>query len=100
MDIPSRVFARGRRSTAFSVIGMFGTSGSTGAQKTVCDCCGREQTGWYDRRLWRVRDLPCAGYRIVLELEVRRVACRSCGAVKRERLDLLADNPHFTVSVR
>jgi transposase len=43
-----------------------------------------------------VRDLPSAGFRIVLELEVRRVACRSCGAVKRERLDFLADNPHFT----
>jgi transposase len=27
---------------------------------------------------------------------VRRVACRTCGAVKRERLDFLADNPHFT----
>ena len=44
----------------------------------------------------RVRDLACAGYRIVLEVEVRRVACRTCGAVKRERLDFLADNPHFT----
>src|SRR5208337_1410974 len=44
----------------------------------------------------QVRDLPCAGFRIVLELEVRRVACRRCGAVKRERLDFLADNPHFT----
>ena len=43
-----------------------------------------------------VRDLPSAGYRIVLELEVRRVACRPCGTVKRERLDFLADNPHFT----
>ena len=27
---------------------------------------------------------------------MRRVACRHCGAVKRERLDFLADNPHFT----
>ena len=27
---------------------------------------------------------------------MRRVACRRCGAVKRERLDFLADNPHFT----
>jgi transposase len=27
---------------------------------------------------------------------VRRVACRHCGSVKRERLDFLADNPHFT----
>ena len=27
---------------------------------------------------------------------MRRVACRRCGAVKREWLDFLADNPHFT----
>ncbi|MGH7155498.1 MAG: helix-turn-helix domain-containing protein [Acetobacteraceae bacterium] len=27
---------------------------------------------------------------------MRRVACRRCGTVKRERLDFLADNPHFT----
>jgi transposase len=51
--------------------------------------------GWYDRTKRRVRDLPRAGYRIVLEIEVRRVACPVCG-VKRERLDFLADNPHFT----
>ena len=54
------------------------------------------QHGWYDRRVRRVRDLPSGGFRIVLELEVRRVACRSCGTVKRERLEFLADNPHFT----
>jgi transposase len=41
----------------------------------------------------QVRDLPSAGFRIFLELEVRRVACRHCGTVKRERLDFLADNP-------
>ena len=52
--------------------------------------------GWYDRRVRQVRDLPSAGFRIVLELEVRRVACRHCGIVKRERLDFLADNPRFT----
>jgi transposase len=34
--------------------------------------------------------------RIFVELELRRVACRSCGAVKRERLDFLADNPRYT----
>ena len=34
--------------------------------------------------------------RIFLELEVRRVACRTCGTVKRERLDFLADNPLYT----
>src|ERR1700730_11694762 len=65
-------------------------------KKTVCDCCGRVQTGWYDRRVRQVRDLSSAGFRIVLEFEVRRVACRRCGAVKREGLDFLADNPHFT----
>lgn len=54
------------------------------------------QTGWYDRRTRRARDLSSAGLRIVLEFEVRRVACRTCGTVKRERLDFLADNPRFT----
>jgi len=52
--------------------------------------------GWYDRRLRRVRDLSSAGFRIVLELEVRRIECGACASVKRERLDFLADNPHFT----
>lgn len=32
----------------------------------------------------------------MLDVEVRRVACPTCGAVKRERLEFLADNPHFT----
>lgn len=32
----------------------------------------------------------------MLEIEVRRVACRSCHAVKRERLDFLAENPRYT----
>lgn len=31
-----------------------------------------------------------------LEFEVRRVRCRRCGAVKRERLPWLADNPFYT----
>jgi transposase len=52
--------------------------------------------GWYDRRTRRVRDLACADTRIYLEIEVRRVHCRCCGAVKRERLDFLADNPLYT----
>jgi transposase len=43
-----------------------------------------------------VRDLSCGGYRIVLELETRRVNCRRCGGVKLERLDFLADNPRYT----
>jgi len=52
--------------------------------------------GWYDRRTRRVRDLACADTRIYLEIEVRRMHCRCCGAVKRERLDFLADNPLYT----
>ena len=51
--------------------------------------------------LVRSQDLPgarssCGDTRIFLELEVRRLDCRNCGRVKRERLDFLADNPHYT----
>ncbi len=52
--------------------------------------------GWYDRRTRRVRDLPCGDARIFLEIDVRRVRCKSCGQVKSERLDFLADNPFYT----
>ena len=50
----------------------------------------------YDRRFRRVRDLAAGATRIYLELEVRRVYCRQCQAVKRERLEFLADNPLYT----
>lgn len=43
-----------------------------------------------------MRDLPCGDARIYLELEIRRVQCQTCGAVKTERLDFLADNPFYT----
>ena len=43
-----------------------------------------------------MRDLSCGDRRVYLEFEVRRVQCKSCGAVKRERLDFLADNPFYT----
>jgi transposase len=43
-----------------------------------------------------VRDLSCGDTRIFLEFDVRRVFCRPCGKVKRERLEFLADNTHFT----
>ena len=52
--------------------------------------------GWYDRKRRRVRDLSCGDTRVYLELEVRRLDCRTCGKVKREQLDLLADNPLYT----
>src|SRR5206468_2702651 len=65
-------------------------------KKTACGTCGRVRRGWYDRKQRRVRDLACGDLRIYLELEVRRVACRRCGAVKQERLAFLADNPFYT----
>jgi transposase len=52
--------------------------------------------GWYDQHTQRVRDLSCGGVHIFLEIEVRRVQCKNCGHVKRERLDFLADNPFYT----
>ena len=52
--------------------------------------------GWYDRRVRRTRDLSCGDARIYLEFEVRRVQCKRCGTVKRERLEFLADNPFYT----
>ena len=62
----------------------------------MCGCCARVQSGWYDRRVRQVRDLSCGDMRIYLEIEVRRVQCRGCGRVKRERLAFLADNPFYT----
>ena len=44
----------------------------------------------------RARDLPCGDTRVYVEFEVRRVDCRICGTVKRERLGFLADNPFYT----
>ena len=43
-----------------------------------------------------MRDLSCGEYRICLDLEVRRVNCRSCKAVKQEKVDWLADHPFYT----
>jgi transposase len=84
--------------------GAWGVRGSQGpdrharsaGKKTVCGVCGTTRRGWYDRRTRRIRDLSCGDTRVYLELEVRRVQCRCCGAVKRERLDFLADNPFYT----
>ena len=66
------------------------------SKKRPCSACGRIHHGWYDRKQRRVRDLSCGDTRVYLDFEVRRVLCRSCGQVKRERLDWLADNPLYT----
>jgi transposase len=46
--------------------------------------------------LRRIRDLSCGDKRVYLEVELRRVACRTCGKVKREGLEWLSDNPFYT----
>lgn len=51
---------------------------------------------FYDRTRRQVRDLSSGALRIYLDVEVRRVCCRQCVAVKRERLEFLADNPFYT----
>lgn len=38
----------------------------------------------------------CGDARICLEVELRRVWCRCCGAVKQEKLPWLADSPFYT----
>jgi len=73
-----------------------GSQARSTLKKTACGVCGRRQSGFYDRTTRRVRDLGCGPFRIHLDIEVRRLACRSCKGVKRERLDFLADNPRYT----
>ena len=43
-----------------------------------------------------MRDLSCGDTRVYLEIEIRRVHCRSCGAVKQEKLPWLANNLYDT----
>ena len=62
----------------------------------MCGSCGTVHYTWYDRTRRQVRDLAVADHRIYLDVELRRIRCRNCGAVKRERLGFLADNVHYT----
>jgi transposase len=96
MRIASQASALWTESQGCSAIRRRGSSPWSGAQKTACGTCGRVQSGWYDRRTRRVRDLPNGPFRIFIEFEVRRVHCKSCQAVKREALHFLADNPFYT----
>ena len=58
--------------------------------------CGQASSSFYDQRPRRVRDLSCGDQCVYLDFVVRRVQCSRCDAVKRERLDWLADNPLYT----
>jgi transposase len=51
---------------------------------------------FYDHKMRRVRDLSCGDTRVYPEVEVRRVWCPHCGAVKQEKLPWLANNPFYT----
>ena len=65
-------------------------------KKTVCGVCGAVHFTWYDRRIRHIRDLDCGGRRVYLAVEVRRVFCRKCQGVKRERIGFLSSRSAFT----
>jgi transposase len=58
--------------------------------------CGRSHRSFYDQKSHVVRDLDCAEHQVYLAFSLRRVFCLACQAVKRERLDWLADNSRYT----
>jgi transposase len=93
MCIDSPAFDPAQLSRASSVIQAHGSSPHPALKNTVRS--GRHCT-WYDRKTRRVRDLSCGDRRIYLDLEIRRVACRRCAAVRQERLEFLADSPFYT----
>jgi transposase len=51
---------------------------------------------FYDQRPRLIRDLSCGDKRIYLSVNVRRVDCRRCDAVKTERLEWLSALPNYT----
>ena len=62
----------------------------------MCGVCGQASRRIYDRKLRWVRDLSAGDTRIYLEIESRRVSCRSCGKMKQEKLAWLSNNPFYT----
>ena len=58
--------------------------------------CGRQYRSFYDRKRKRVRDLSCGGFRVFLDIEIRRIECVQCGTVRQESLSFLADNRSYT----
>ena len=64
--------------------------------QTVQGSCGTRHYSGYGHARTRFGDLAVAGYRIYLGRVIRRVRCRSLGAVKRERLDMLAGSARYT----
>ena len=58
--------------------------------------CGTAARTFYDHKVRQVRDLSCGDTHVYLEIEVRRVWCPRCAAVKQEKIPWLADNPFYT----
>ena len=85
-----------RRYRVSSVIREHASLRSSGGKKTLCGICGKRHGSGYDRARRRIRDLSCGEFHIYLDVEVRRLYCRQCRVVKRERLALLGENAHHT----
>jgi transposase len=95
-DIDLQAFVRTSSCAASSASRTCASLVCIGAQKNCLRLLRTSAEGLVRSAVRQVRDLSSGGNRILLELEVRRLDCRNCGGVKRERLDFLADNPHFT----
>ena len=65
-------------------------------RRTVCSTCSTVHFGWYDRRRRLARDLASGNTRVYVEIEIRRVRCRRCGAVRKEVLDEVLNSPFVT----
>jgi transposase len=65
-------------------------------KKTRGGVWGTVTRTFYDHKVRQVRDLSCGDTRVYLEIEVRRVKCPRCEAVKQEKIPWLADNPFYT----
>src|SRR3954462_7613355 len=84
------------QSVASSAIPRRGSCGSCAGEENGLRDVWARAANFYDRKTRRVRDLSCGDTRVYLEIEIRRVYCRSCGAVKQEKLPWLANNPFYT----
>src|SRR5450756_2860533 len=89
-------FGRDLKYRGYLEIRALGSSDLRGSKKTICGCCGTAHRSHYDKKVQQTRDLSCGNARIYLEAEVRRVKCKRCGTVKREKLPWLANNPFYT----
>ena len=91
-----RVSDRHQRLPVFLETPRLGSSGLSVGEKNGLRNLRVGSSTFYDRKIRRVRDLSCGDTRIYLDVEVRRVDCRTCRKVKQERFDWLADYPFYT----